>query len=148
VTIKELQNHWYEIAKENGFEDIEDHSLEFKPLKTWSGISIEHFNQSTHELVNMLDFISYQEPLKPIQSSFPENIQSSGYDLLHSEDFESICIWICRHGNRKINEESVKNIWVMHLEGNSLRSIACRINIDHRLVHRVVKTLEEWSFCE
>lgn len=148
MTIKELQEYWYQQLEEHGFEDIEDHSLEFKPLKKWSGISIEYYNQSTRETINILDFVAYQEPLMTAQNCFPENIQHSQYELLHSEDFDSICTWICRHGNRKIKEETVKEIWIKHLNGESVRKIGTDTFLDHRLVHRIVKILREWSFCE
>lgn len=148
MTIKELRDHWYRELEANGFEEIEDFSLEFESLKSWSGISIEHYNTHTHETVNMLDLLAHQEPLKSAQSSFPESIQLSQYDLLNSEDFDSICKWICKHGNRTINEETVKTIWIMHLDGLSTRIIGDNIKINYLQAYRIIRILKEWSFCE
>ena len=148
MSIKDLQSYWYEKLEENGFQDIEDHSLDFKPLKTWSGISIEFYNKNTEETTNMLDLFAHQEPLKSQQSCFPENIQHSEYDLLNSDEFDSICSWICRHGNRSITSETVKTIWIMHLDGLSTRLIGTRLEINHNLAFRIIRILKEWAFCE
>lgn len=143
-SIKDLEKTWYKTLEDNGFEDIEDHRYPEKPLKMWTGISIEVHEMG--EWANIwVDGVMYQEPLTDMKSSFPEGILCKEEMLLNNPSFQMVCQSICRHGNHTLTTQDVTQIWVEYIEGLSLRKIAKKVGIDHVLVFRTIKSLTNWS---
>ena len=130
--LKRQQAKWYAALKESGFNDIEDHDYEDKPLKKWSGVS------------SGFDVIS-QEPLTPIQSSFPEKRFVKEELLLNHAEFDEICGAICGHGNHKLLASQVRAIWELYVNGETNRAIAKSIAINHVTVYRCIASLTKWA---
>jgi hypothetical protein len=134
--LRRQQAEWYRILEKNGFEDIEDHSHEDKPLKRWSGIPAAS---------GIIDAITHQEAGSPIQSSFPEKRFVKEERLLNHPEFEQICVSICSHGNHKLNSVNVRQIWELYLEGATNRGIAKTVSINHVTVYRCIANLTKWA---
>lgn len=132
---KKLQAKWYSRLAKDGFEDIEDHTHEDKPLKRWSGIPA----------ISIIDVFAHQEAGTSIQSSFPEKRFGKEEQLLNHSDFELICVSICSHGNHKLEPKQIRDIWERHLEGETNRGIAKAVKINHITVYRCIATLTKWA---
>lgn len=141
---KRAQAEWYARLKEEGFEDIEDHSLEDKPLKRWSGINIG-IPQAGSSSISIIDLLAHQEAGMPIQSSFPEKRFGKEERLLNHASFDSICDSICGHGNHKLVVTQVRTIWEMHTEGEAYREIARLLGIHKTTVYRCLVNLKSWA---
>lgn len=139
------QAEWYDRLQREGFEDIEDHAHEDKPLKRWSGVPATVRSQDGRELVSIIDAFAHQEAGTPIKSSFPEKRFVKEERLLNHADFDEICALVCRHGNHRLNQWQVRDIWERHLEGGTNRAIASAININHVTVYRCIASLTKWS---
>lgn len=134
-TFKKAQAEWYEILKRSGFEDIEDHSFEDKPLKRWSGVPA----------LGLIDSLACQEAGAPIQSSFPEKRFIKEERLLNHADFDAICASVCGHGNHKLVASQVRVIWELHLEGETVRRISKTVKINYVTIFRCIVSLTKWS---
>jgi hypothetical protein len=156
-SFSELQKRWYQRLKADGFDDIENENVggfEFdaegpvsansggRPLKKWSGIS--NFVLHDGESINVIDKFQTQDPLTSLQSNFPQAIVCSYESLYHSDEFHSICIFVCKHRNRKINVEQVKNIWVLYMQGGSMREIGHELIIHNSTVFRIIQAIKQW----
>jgi hypothetical protein len=159
--LKDLQSKWYQILKDEGFEDIEDHLIGgfetmengqtaqaidgARPLRSWSGVSAESIDPETGDLINIIDLYIVQEPLEEMQSTFPEPLFTQEQALLNCEDFIKICETICSHGNHTLSVNQVKQMWELYLDGGTNRSIAAAMGINDSLVFRTVKALSQWA---
>lgn len=132
---KKVQDEWYAILKKDGFEDIEDHSFDDKPLKRWSGISA----------LGLIDSLASQEAGEPIQSSFPEKRFVKEERLLNHAAFDDICSSVCGHYNHKLVAAEVRRIWEMYVEGETNRGIAKATKINNVTVFRCIVSLTKWS---
>lgn len=155
-TLIELTALWYKKLKDSGFEDIEDENQEY--LKSWTGISIhvsiasgveadkesKPANNSV-EFVDLVDLLYSQEPLKEIQTSFPEPLLTEMESLFHHPRLDKVCKNICSHGRHKLKPKNIKQILTLHIEGISQREIARRLEINDTLIHRTIQTLTQWS---
>lgn len=142
---KDIQDEWYEIIKKDGFEDIEDTSLAYRPLKKWTADVGEYTSNSLDKLINVLDFYSHQEPGEDIKSNFPHPVFYADERLLLREDFDSICEYVCSHGNRGLMPYQIKDIWQKYVKGDSYRSIAKQTDIYYATVYRIVVALRKWK---
>ncbi len=139
-----LQSLWYTVLKAQGFEDAENTHNPKRPLKIWSGISIQVTPKGCDELVDVIDLVAYQEPSAPMESSFPDSQAASQERFLHHPGFDALCEEICSHGNHKLTAWKAKEIWQAYAEGSSNRSIATALGINDTLVWRTINTLTQW----
>jgi hypothetical protein len=131
----DLEFEWYSTLKETGFVDIEEVHLKDRPLKKWSGIGI-------HD--GLAKEIVYQEPLIGLQSNFPNTLVSSYEALLYRDDFNDICEFVCRHGNRSLMSYQIRQIWIYYIDGGTTRSIGRSLNIHHSTIFRIIQALRQW----
>lgn len=143
--LKAAQEEWYSRLKEEGFEDIEDHSYEDKPLKRWSGSVATTVVGEDGEVVSIVDIFAHQEAGIGVQSSFPEKRFGREESLLNHRDFDEICASVCSHGNSFLSPEQVRKIWELHLEGATNRGIAKAISINYMMVYRCIVNLTKWA---
>lgn len=118
----ELQNTWYQILKDNGFEDIEDNTLGL--LKSWTADLT--LNQDT--------VCSTVEPKTRLDAS-----------MLHHKRFNDVCKSMCLNKKTRLTPVIIKQILELHLDELAERAIAKILNIHHTLVHRTLTTLTDWS---
>ena len=52
MTFKELEQHWYDLLKQNGFDDLEDTSRSGRPLKSWHDHKFKHVLPSVSQLAD------------------------------------------------------------------------------------------------
>ncbi len=142
MSLKAIQQKWYEILKNEGFEDQEDHEAPGIPLKKWSGYySIHNFNIPQ----------TLEEQAK---SNFPEPILTRKEEFLNSREFDKACAFLCnpaRTGARgrpsgfvDLTVTKVNYIWERHCNGDDQRTIGANLKINHVKVHRIIATLTEW----
>lgn len=86
-----------------------------------------------------------QEPLKEMETSFPEPLLTEAEYLLGHPYLTKVLDNVCSHGNYSLNQRQVRQILIMHVEGLSERSIGIELNINDTLVHRTITTLIQWS---
>lgn len=141
----ELQDEWYDILKKDGFEDIEDTSSVHRPLKKWTGTFGEYGPNKLDKLINILDYYSHQEPGEDVKSNFPHPVFYVDESLLFREDFNSICQYVCNHGNRDVLPAQVKDIWQRYVNGETYRAIAKHTDIYYTTVYRIVAMLRKWK---
>lgn len=144
-----IQEIWYEKLKPD-FTDIEDHTVGGfeiarngkipanqggRPLKKWSGLASRDHSMPHHE------------PLAPLISNFPTTVVYQYENLLLSEDFDSICQFIVNrypNGCIKIKSKDVKEIWLLFIEGLSIRAIGSELNIHYSTVYRSLQEIKKW----
>lgn len=154
--LDKAQDEWYARLKAEGFEDIEDHSYEDKPLKRWSGFPIhgslrgssyghDDLGTGNASSYGLLDTFANQEELLSAQSSFPEKRFVKEERLLNHADFDDICASVCGHGNHKLSAPEVRSIWERYLEGETNRGIAKVIGTSHVTVFRCIANLTKWA---
>lgn len=143
--LQAAQDEWYARLKKDGFEDIEDHSSDDKPLKRWSGITATVPSEDGRESISIIDIFAHQEHGIPIQSSFPEKRFIKEERLLNRADFDDICGSVCGHRNHKLVSGQVREIWELYLEGETNRAIAKAININNVTVYRCIASLTKWA---
>lgn len=131
---EDLQKEWYDKLEQEGFVDIEDARFEGRPLKKWSSAVTAAFFMEKRWL----------RPGEGIVGGFPEPIFTQEEALLNREDFQTICISICRHRNRKLTPDDVRSLWVFYCEGETQRGIAKKINTSKRTVTRIIAVFKEW----
>ena len=138
--LKRLQAEWYERLKQDGFEDIEDTSLDERPLKRWSGaVSLDGKQKP------VCDLFGFQDPGTEIQSSFPSKRYGKEEALLNHAEFDDICSSVCGHGNHRLVASQVKEIWELYLEGKTNRAISKETKVNHVTVYRTITSLTEWA---
>jgi hypothetical protein len=152
----ETQEVWYQKLEAHGFKDIEDHNvggfeLSYqgkisacnggRPLKMWSGSPI-------HELEIAIDL----DPLAPLQTNFPSQVMYDYERLLNSDEFEFVCGYVAKFANRykqgyhsiPISKDQVKEIWILFIEGRSLREMQSMLDIYYQRIYRIIKVIKQW----
>lgn len=144
-TFSALQNKWYEILKDHDFKDIEDTTREDRPLKKWTGISIElKIIAEENRAASLLDFYSQQHTSINLTSSFPEPIFKREEAFVYHKEFKAICKSLCSHGHCKLSAIKIEHIWRDYTLGISCRKIAKKYKIDHTRIYRTLLKLNEW----
>jgi len=126
-----LQRKWYEILKNNGFEDQESADYTDRPLKKWSGSSWVYSEM-------------HQPPGVMAVSSLPQSIFKEEEHFQNHPEFDEICSSLCKHGNSRLNPVLVKAIWQDYCEGRSTRESERSHMVSDTAVFRVIKTITEW----
>ena len=127
----DLQAKWYLRLFKGGFEDIEDTTREDRPLKDW-------------RKVEMVLMPTFQPPGKKIISSFPESNYKEEQDFTRHPDFQTLCIFLCKHGNSRLTVKKVRGIWIDRCEGKTIRQSEKRYKLSDTTVFRVIKNITKW----
>ena len=121
--LKELQKEWYAKLKEEGFEDIEYFDSDLEP-KDWlkgnskfSPIWGDEQIAATHDQRESSGNLDYY-------------LQATA--LLHKEDVFA--------------SDTEREIWEMHADGLSLRSIGKQVGFSHPKVMRIIKRIRRKHF--
>lgn len=126
-----LQKHWYEVLKNEGFEEQEDTTYTDRPLKRWTGVASFYVDQ-------------YQPAGKSLVSSFPQSNVATQERFIHHRDFDQICQKVCEHGNRKVTPETVASIWKDYCAGMTFRDSNIKHKTSFATVFRVIRKVTEW----
>ena len=121
---EQLQATWYARLAAEDFEDIEDWTRADRPLKEWVGSARVLSKASKGQEISIL--LSRKEEF----SNHPQ--------------FDSVCAFICEHGNFSLTKQNVCEIWRTHCEGQSLRAIAKQLKSSFKTVHRTILKIREW----
>lgn len=139
-----LQTEWYQELEAAGFEEIECVAVTGRPLRVWTGVSIQVTPKGCDEPMDVLDLIVRQEAGEAIGSSFPESHLTEQERLLYHPDFDDLCGTLCSHGNHQLTASQVRSIWLGYLGGSSNRCIGSNLGINHSLVWRTINALTQW----
>ncbi len=120
IPFKKLQEKWYKKLEKEGFKDIENFSLESRPLKEW-----HNFKFKRAKFGNEL----YQDQIQ---------------NLLNHKDFDEYCKMMVKHGNCKFTKKQVREIWELHVQGLSTRKIAKKMKRVKARIDDIIKGLRTW----
>lgn len=123
VSFESLQDYWYNKLRAVGFQDIEDYKQADRPLKKWSGISIE--------VTEFVEIVS-SEPVLRQEEHF-----------LNHPDFDEFCRMICFHGNMSLTPKTLRLVWVDYCNGGSQRKIAAKNKTSDSTILRVLRKIRE-----
>lgn len=126
----QLEREWYAKLKESGFRDIECTSEDHRPLKQYTCLHQYRASEATHQ--------------GQATSSWPETLFRDEESFFHHSRFREICERICSHGNHSLEAAQCSEIWVLHIAGESCRSIAAILNVNYVLIFRIKRQLTEW----
>lgn len=137
-TFEQLERFWYERLREEGFQDIEDTSNVFRPLKAWhshrfggnSGKIDFAISKNVHgmEVSPACDI----EPIHPKKRAMGEKIERTRefYDLA----------WSFLH-THKFKKRYYRKIWEMFCNGVTERDIALEVKLPKSTVHWIIAKL-------
>lgn len=125
-SFKNLQDKWYSLIKEDGFEDIEDFSLPDRPLKEW------------HSLESQKSF--------SIREQCQKEYYKKAYEFTNHTYFYSACCCILKYRTKKpkLDYFQVAEVWLMHAEDLTERVIASHMNVSKTCIHMIIVQLREW----
>lgn len=143
MNFKAIQKQWYDIIEKAGFEDHEDHETLGIPLKKWSGSS-SLISIANNKLVDIIDLHVIQDALTPMRSSFPEPFTNKKEEFMHTVEFHKACKFLCQHGNSKLTQRIINNIWQAHCDGDTERLIAKKQKLSNFTIHHTITRMTEW----
>lgn len=136
---KSERSHWYQKAKDSGFQDIERDDLY---LHKFTGLT-EGFDEA-QESWGFLDRFAHQPAAGYLISSWPEGVFSQEEAFLHHSEFDELCETLCGHGNNSLSPNELREIWAAYCEGKSHRGIAQLFDVSDTAIFRAIKKITEW----
>jgi hypothetical protein len=124
-SLKEYQDEWYAILKEEGFQDIEDVSNPGRPLKEW------HSRKFTSERSR-------------IRQAERENYNKMIDNFINARSINEICAIIVKHGGCVLEPREAKRILELHRDGLPERKIAAKIKVSKKCVHLTLEKARTW----
>ena len=122
--LRDLQDKWYQVLKQEGFNDIEDYQRADRPLLEWHAFKyISPRSQQRQQ-----SYLEYEEKIEA---------------FIRSESFDDVFLFITNHWNSSKTDEA-KQIWDLYLQGWTERRIANHINRSKTCVHQVLWRILEW----
>lgn len=124
--LKKAQDKFYAILKKHGFKDIEDITKPDRPL-------IEYHNNNFNQQ-RTIDRMAVREEYQQLVD-----------DFTNSKDFDDICIIMTKHGNCKLSEADIREIWDLNTQqGWTERQIVKYKNKAKSTIHDLLEKLRKW----